>query len=101
MKARKQDTRPGTQRLEEKDTYDLLEKLTPSKWKRCRGKTKAVGRACVEAWTPQAIIRDDRVDFTLSCAAYYLRTLPGRLAEVKQAADEVVLAACTTEEGAK
>lgn len=90
MKTRKQETRPGTKSLEEEDTYDLLDKLTPTKRKRCRGKTKAVGRACVEAWTPQAVTLDDRVGVALSRAAYYLLTLPERVAEVKKAADEVL-----------
>jgi hypothetical protein len=90
MKTRKQETRPGTKSLEEEDTYDLLDKLTPTKRKRCRGKTKAVGRACVEAWTPQAVTLDDRVGVALSRAADYLLTLPERVAEVKKAADEVL-----------
>ena len=93
MKTRQQETRPGTEHLEEEDTYDLLEKLTPTKRGRCRGNTKAVGRACVKAWEPQAVNLDDRVGVAVGRAAYYLLTLPERVAEVKQAAAEVLVAA--------
>jgi len=93
MKTTKQETRTGTEHLEEEDTYDLLDKLTPTKRGRCRGNTKAVGRACVKAWEPQAVTLDDRVGVAVSRAANYLLTLPQRVAEVKKAADEVLLAA--------
>ena len=93
MKTRQQETKPGTASLEEEDTYDLLDKLTPTKRGRCCGNTKAVGRACVKAWEPQAVTLDDRVGVAVGRAAYYLLTLPERVAEVKQAADEVLLAA--------
>jgi hypothetical protein len=36
---------------------------------------------------------DDRVGVAVGRAAYYLLTLPERVAEVKKAADEVLLAA--------
>jgi hypothetical protein len=101
MKTTKQETRPGTEGLEEEDTYDLPEKLTPTKRKRCRGNTNAVGRACVEARTPQAVTLDDRVGVVLSRVAYYLRTLPGRVDEVGQAAKELLLAARKSEGRAK
>jgi hypothetical protein len=89
MKTVKQETRPGTAHLEE-DTYELLEKLTPVKEQRCPRSTKAVGRACVKAWTPYTVTLDDRVGVAVSRAAYYLLTLPERVAEVKLAADEVL-----------
>ena len=92
MKTTKQETRKGTERLEEEDTYHLLKQLTPTKRGRCRGNTKAVGRACVKAWEPQTVTLDERVGVALSRAAYYLLTLPERVAEVKKAADEVLLA---------
>ena len=101
MKTGKQETRPGTEGLEEVDTYDLLEKLTPSKQKRCRGKAKAVGRACVEAWTPQVVTLDDRVGVALSRARDFVAGRHQREAEVKKAADEVLLAARKNEGGTK
>jgi hypothetical protein len=90
MRTTKQETSPGTENLEEEDTYDLLERLTPAKRGRCRGNTKAVGRACVKAWEPQAVTLDDRVGVAVSRAANYLLTLPERAAEVKLAAEDVL-----------
>lgn len=101
MKTRPQETRPGTEHLEEEDTYDLLERLTPTKRGRCRGNTKAVGKACVKAWEQQAVTVDERVGVAVSRAAYYLLTLPEREAEVKKAAAEVLLAARKLEGRAK
>lgn len=101
MKTRKQETRPGTEHLEEEDTYDLLDKLTPTKRGRCRGNTKAVGKACVKAWVPQAVTLDDRVGVAVGRAAYYLLTLPERVAEVKEAAAEVLATARQLEGRAK
>jgi hypothetical protein len=100
MKTRSQDTRPGTENLEE-DTCDLPERLTPAKRGGCRGNTKAVCRACVNAWEPQAVTLDERVGVAASRAAYYLLTLPERVAEVKQAAAEVLLTARQQEGRAK
>jgi len=99
MKTVKQETRPGTEHLEEEDTYELLERLTPVKEQRCPRGTKAVGRACVKAWAPYTVTLDDRVGVAVSRAAYYLLTLPERVAEVKQAAEEVLLAARELEKG--
>ena len=90
MNTLKQETRPGTDRLEEEDTYDLLEKLTPVKEQRCPSNAKAVGRACVKRLTPYTVTLDDRVGVAVSRAADYLLTLPGRVAEVKLAAEEVL-----------
>lgn len=101
MKTRQQETRPGTEHLEEEDTYDLLKRLTPTKRGRCRGNTKAVGKACVKAWELQAVTLDERVGVAVSRAAYYLLTLPERVAEVKQAAAEVLLTARQLEGRAK
>ena len=101
MKTTKQETRQGTEGLEEEDTYGLLQKLTPTKRKRCRGNTKAVGRACVEAWTPQTVTLDDRVGVAVSRARDFVAGRHQREAEVKQAAEEVLLAARKTEGGAK
>jgi hypothetical protein len=93
MKTTKQETRPGTEGLKEEDTYDLLEKLTPTKRKRCRGNTKAVGRACVEGWTPQVVTLDDRVGVAVSRARDFVAGRHQREAEVTKAAKEVLLAA--------
>lgn len=90
MNTLKQETRPGTDRLEEEDTYDLLEKLTPVKEQRCPSNAKAVGRACVKRLTPYTVTLDDRVGVAVSRAADYLLTLPKRVAEVKLAAEEVL-----------
>jgi hypothetical protein len=90
VKTVKQETRPGTESLEEEDTYDLLEKLTPVKEQRCPRSTKAVGRACVKTWTLYTVTLDDRVGVAVSRAAYYLLTLPKRVAEVRKAADDVL-----------
>ena len=86
----KQETRPGTERLEEEDTYELLKQLTPVKEHRCPRSTKAVGRACVKPWETYAITLDDRVGVAVGRAAYYLLTLPERVAEVKLAAEDVL-----------
>jgi hypothetical protein len=86
----KQETRPGTDRLEEEDTYELLEQLTPVKEQRCPSNAKAVGRACVKRLTPYTVTLDDRVGVAVSRAAYYLLTLPQRVAEVKEAAEDVL-----------
>ena len=101
MKTRKQETRPGTEGLEEEDTYDLLEKLTPTKRKRCRANTKPVGRTCVKGWEPQTVTLDDRVGVALSRARDFVAGRHQREAEVKQAANEVLLAARKNEGGAK
>jgi hypothetical protein len=90
MRTTKQETRPGTAHLEEEDTYDLLEKLTPVKEQRCPRNAKAVGRACVKRLTPYTVTLDDRVGVAVSRAADYLLTLPQRVAEVKLAAEEVL-----------
>lgn len=90
MKTVNQETRPGTDRLEEEDTYDLLEKLTPVKEQRCPRSTKAVGRACVKRLTPYTVTLDDRVGVAVSRAAYYLLTLPQRVAEAKEAGEDVL-----------
>jgi hypothetical protein len=101
MKTTKQETRPGTEGLEEEDTYDLLEKLTPTKRKRCRGNTKPVGRTCVKALEPQTVTLDDRVGVALSRARDFVVGRHQREAEVKQAAKEVLLAARKSEGRAK
>jgi len=92
VKTVKQETRTGTENLKEEDTVTLLETLTPPKRGRCRSGTKPVGSACVEAETTQKVSLDDRVGVALSRAAYYLRTLPQREAEVRKAAREVLKA---------
>jgi len=101
MKTTKQETRPGTEKLEEEDTYDLLDKLTPTKRKRCRGNTKPVGRTCVEAWKPQGVKLDNRVGVAVSRARDFVAGRNRREAEVKQAAEEVLLAARKSEGRAK
>jgi hypothetical protein len=101
MKTTKQETRPGTESLEEEDTYDLLDKLTPAKRKRCRGNTKPVGRTCVKAWEQQTVTLDDRVGVAVSRARDFVAGRNQREAEVKQAAKEVLLAARKSEGRAK
>jgi hypothetical protein len=97
VNTRKQETRPGTDRLEEEDTYELLERLTPVKEQRCPSNTKAVGRACVKPYQTYAVTLDDRVGVAVSRAADYLLTLPERVAEVKLAAEDVLRTARTLE----
>jgi hypothetical protein len=101
MKTTKQETRPGTEKLEEEDTYDLLDKLTPTKRKRCRGNTKPVGRTCVEAWKTQGVKLDNRVGVAVSRARDFVAGRNQREAEVQQAAAEVLLAARKSEGRAK
>ena len=90
MKTVRQETRPGTANLEEEDTYELLEELTPVKEQRCPSNAKAVGRACVKPYQTYAVTLDDRVGVAVSRAAYYLLTLPQRVAEAKEAGEEVL-----------
>ena len=90
MNTLKQETRPGTDRLEEEDTYELLEQLTPVKEQRCPSNAKAVGRACVKAYRAYTVTLDDRVGVAVNRAADYLLTLPQRVAEVKEAAEAVL-----------
>jgi hypothetical protein len=94
----KQETRPGTDRLEEEDTYELLKQLTPVKEQRCPSNAKAVGRACVKPCQTYAVTLDDRVGVAVSRAAYYLLTLPQRVAEAKEAAEDVLRTARALEQ---
>lgn len=100
MKTRLQETRPGKEHLEE-DTFDLLERLAPPKRARCRGSANALGKKCVKTWERQAVILYERVGVAVIRAAYYLKTLPEREAEVKQAAAEVLATARKLEGRAK
>jgi hypothetical protein len=86
----RQEVREGTQGLEEVDTYEMLDKLRPERRDRCRKGQKAVGRACCDRRQTATIEFDERVGIAISRAANYLRTLPERLEEVRQAADIVL-----------
>ena len=90
MKTVKQETRPGTENLEEEDTVALLERLAPAKRGKCRRGTKAVVSACVEPWTTHAITLDARVGVALSRARDFVAGRQKREAEVKQATEEVI-----------
>jgi len=86
----RQQTRKGTQGLEEIDTYDLLDKLKPEKLKRCRKGTKACGQPCCRADKLITIGFDPRIGIALSRARDYVAGRHQREAEVKQAAAEVL-----------
>ena len=90
MKTVKQETRSGTDQLEEEDTYELIKGLTPTKRGRCRSTAKAVGMACVRRWEEHETTLDDRLGVAVSRAAYFLRTKPEREAEVIKAAAELL-----------
>jgi hypothetical protein len=86
---KQQETRKGRQGLEEVDTYDLLDKLTPSKRRRCRGGTKACGRACCDSAQLVTIELDAHVATAVSRAADYVNGRHQRTAEVQRAARAV------------
>ena len=84
MNTLKQETRPGTQRLEEVRTLDLLERLTPRKRGQCRSGTKPVGSACVKQERTYSVVLDSRIGLSLTRAADYVHTLPLLVEEVVQ-----------------
>jgi hypothetical protein len=86
---RKQETRRGTQGLEEIDTYEMLDKLRPPKSDRCK-KGKSCGRACVDYRVPCRIEFDERIGVALSRAADYVEGRHQREREVKEAAEDVL-----------
>jgi hypothetical protein len=86
----KQEIRKGLQGMEEVDTYEMLDKLKPEAPKRCRKGTKSVGRTCCDGKKEVTIEFDERIGIALSRAADYVYTLPERIDEVRQAADEVL-----------
>ncbi len=86
----KQETRKGTQGLEEVEAYEMLDKLRPERLGRCCKGLNAVGRACCHPRNTATIEFDERIGVALSRAAEYVRTLPARLEEVREAADDVL-----------
>jgi len=86
----RQQTRKGTQGLEEVDTYDLLDKLKPEKQRPCRRGTKPVGRVCCRNDQVVEVLFDDRIGVAVSRARDFIHGMPQREAEVKQATAEVL-----------
>jgi hypothetical protein len=86
----KQETRRGTQGLEEIDTYEMLDKLRPERRGRCRRGAKAVGRACCDPRKLVVVEFDERIGVALSRAADFVKGMPQREAEVKAAAADVL-----------
>jgi hypothetical protein len=86
----KQETRRGTQGLEEIDTYEMLDKLRPEPRGRCRKGTKAVGRTCCDPRKPVAIEFDERIGVALSRAADFVKGRHQREREVVKAAEAVM-----------
>lgn len=90
----RQQTRKGTQGLEEIDTYEMLDKLRPEKDCRpCRKGTKSVGKTCCRGDKVIAVSFDERIGIALSRARDYVAGRHQREAEVKKAAAEVLRAA--------
>lgn len=88
----RQETRKGTQGLEEIDTYEMLDKLKPEKCERCK-RGKSVGSACLVTNKTFTIGLDPRIGVALSRARDYVAGRHQREAEVKQATAEVLLTA--------
>lgn len=86
----KQETRRGTQGLEEIDTYEMLDKLRPTKRGKCRRGTKAVGRTCCDPRKPVTIEFDDRIAIAVERARDYIHGMPERVEEVKRAIADVM-----------
>ena len=87
----RQQTRKGTQGLEEIDTYEMLDKLRPEKDCRpCRKGTKSVGKTCCRADKDITIGFDPRIGVASSRARDYVAGRHQREAEVKKAAAEVL-----------
>ena len=97
----RQQTRRGTQNLVEIDTLEMLDKLKPEAGRPCRKGTKPVGRTCCRSDKMIAVSFDERIGVALSRARNFVAGRHQREAEVKQAADEVLLAARKSEGGAK
>ena len=87
----RQQTRKGTQGLEEIDTYAMLDKLRPEKDCRpCRKGTKSVGKTCCRSDKTIGVGFDPRIGVALSRARDFVAGRHQREAEVKQAAEEVL-----------
>jgi hypothetical protein len=86
----KQETRKGTQGLEEVDTYEMLDKLRPERRGRCRRATKAVGRTCCDPKKAVTVEFDERIGVALSRAADFVGGRHQREEEVRQAAADVL-----------
>ena len=71
----------------------MLDQLKPEKGscKRCGVVAKSVGTTCCDANKKVVIQFDGRIGIALSRASDYVRTLPQRFEDVKQAADNVLL----------
>jgi hypothetical protein len=85
----KQETRRGTQGLEEIDTYEMLDKLRPVKRGRCK-RGKSCGRACVFEDRPCELELDERIGVALSRASAFIKGMPKREQEVKEATKDVL-----------
>jgi hypothetical protein len=86
----KQETRRGTQGLEEIDTYEMLDKLRPVRRGRCRRGAKAVGRACCDPRKPVAVEFDERIGVALSRASAFVKGMPQREQVVREATEDVL-----------
>ena len=86
----RQQTRKGTQGLEEIDTYAMLDKLRPEKGRPCRKGTKSIGRTCCRSDKMIGVGFDERIGVALSRARDFVAGRHQREGEVKQAAEEVL-----------
>jgi hypothetical protein len=85
----KQETRRGTQGLEEIDTYEMLDKLRPVKRGRCK-RGKSCGSACIIEDRPCELELDERIGVALSRASAFIKGMPQREQEVKEATEDVL-----------
>ena len=85
----KQETRRGTQGLEEIDTYEMLDKLRPVKRGRCK-RAKSCGRACVYVDRLCELELDERIGVALSRASAFVSGMPQREQEVRKATEDVL-----------
>ena len=67
-------------------THDQLQEW---KLRHCREGTKRVGETCCDINSLITVTLGDSVCEALDCAAYYIKTLPQRIAEVEAAAEAV------------
>lgn len=93
----KQETRRGTQGLEEIDTYEMLDKLRPERRGLCRKGLKPVGRTCCDPRKTVSVRFDERIGVALSRAADFVKGRRQREREVTEAADDVMRTARETE----
>ena len=76
----------GVQGTEKINSYEALEDKIR---RRCRPGLKRVGATCCDARSVVKVALKESICDDLNRAAYYIQTLPQRIAEVKAAAEAV------------